>query len=36
MAPIIASTVATFKAEKMYGSAFGIRTRRKISTSPAA
>src|SRR5918996_2873944 len=36
MAPIIASTVATLSAEKMYGSAFGIRTRRKISSSPAA
>ena len=36
MAPIIASTVAIFNAEKTYGSAFGIRTRRKISTSPAA
>src|SRR5918993_65991 len=35
-APIIASTVATFKAVKRYGSEFGIRTRRKISTSPAA
>ena len=36
MAPIIASTVAIFKAEKMNGSAFGIRTRRKISSSPDA
>src|ERR671915_2537973 len=36
MAPIIASTVATFKAVKMYGSAVGKRTRRKISSSPAA
>src|SRR5262245_32057932 len=36
MAPIIASTVAIFKAEKMNGSAFGIRTRLKISHSPHA
>ena len=36
MAPIIARTVATFNAAKRYGSAFGIRTRRKISISPAA
>src|SRR5918999_1036054 len=36
MAPIIASTVAIFKAEKMNGSAVGMRTRRKISTSPQA
>src|SRR5215207_7643406 len=36
MAPIIARTVATFKAENRYGSEFGMRTRRKISTSPAA
>src|SRR5918911_814829 len=35
-APIIARTVATFKAEKRYGSEFGRRTRRKISSSPAA
>src|SRR5215212_1736093 len=32
----MASTVAIFNAEKRYGSEFGIRTRRKISTSPAA
>src|SRR5918992_4621068 len=32
----MASTVATFKAVKMYGSAVGKRTRRKISSSPAA
>src|SRR6476646_4893247 len=36
MAPIIASTVATFNAAKTNGSAVGIRTRRKISSSPAA
>src|ERR671917_1804922 len=36
MAPIMASTVAIFKAEKMNGSAVGMRTRRKISTSPHA
>ena len=34
--PIIASTLATFKAVKMYGSAVGKRTRRKISSSLAA
>src|SRR5213080_2738219 len=36
MAPIIASTVATFNAAKMNGSAVGTRTRRKISSSLAA
>src|SRR6187401_335864 len=36
IAPIIASTLATLSAEKRYGSEFGIRTRRKISRSPAA
>src|ERR671933_1534976 len=36
IAPIIASTLATLSAVKMYGSAFGKRTRRKISNSPAA
>ena len=36
IAPIIARTVATFKAAKMYGSAVGIRRRRKIWSSPAA
>src|SRR5688500_2907074 len=36
MAPIIASTVAIFKAENTNGSAFGTRTRRKISHSPDA
>src|SRR3954451_6296218 len=36
MAPIIARTVATFNAEKTNGRAVGIRTRRKISSSPAA
>src|SRR5213078_3512422 len=36
MAPIIASTLATFSDVKMYGRAVGIRTRRKISSSPAA
>ena len=35
-APIMARTVATFNPVKMNGSAFGIRTRRKISNSPAA
>src|SRR3954451_12684410 len=35
MAPIIARTVATFNAAKTNGSAVGIRTRRKISISPA-
>src|SRR3954471_15759198 len=36
MAPIIASTGATFNAEKTNGSAVGTRTRRKMSSSPAA
>src|ERR687884_1996782 len=36
IAPIIASTLATLSEVKMYGSAFGKRTRRKISSSPAA
>src|ERR671933_589532 len=36
IAPIIASTLATLSAVKMYGSAVGKRTRRKISSSPAA
>ena len=36
IAPIIASTLATFSEANTYGSEFGIRTRRKISTSPAA
>src|SRR5437016_169043 len=36
MAPIIASTLDTLSAVKTYGSAFGMRTRRKISSSPAA
>src|SRR5689334_13131712 len=36
MAPIIARTVATFNAEKTNGRAVGTRTRRKISSSPAA
>src|SRR3954453_1370100 len=36
MAPIIASTVATFNAENTNGSAVGTRTRRKMSSSPAA
>src|SRR5918999_2061516 len=35
-APIIARTLATFNAEKRYGSELGSRTRRKISSSPAA
>ena len=34
--PIIASTVATLSPAKMNGRAAGIRTRRKMSTSPAA
>src|SRR5438046_499137 len=36
MAPIIARTVATFSPVKMNGRADGMRTRRKMSTSPAA
>src|ERR671937_3196231 len=36
IAPIIARTLATFSDEKRYGSEFGSRTRRKISSSPAA
>src|SRR4051812_27090283 len=36
MAPIIASTVATFKAENTKGNAVGARTFRKIVSSPAA
>src|SRR5918911_4260935 len=36
IAPIIASTLATLSEVKMYGSAVGKRTRRKISSSPAA
>ena len=36
IAPIIASTLATFSAVKRYGSAVGTRTRRQISSSPAA
>ena len=35
-APIIASTLATFRAAKRNGSAVGMRTRRKISSSLAA
>src|SRR5919106_2451463 len=35
-APIIARTLATFNAEKRYGSEFGSLTRRKIASSPAA
>ena len=36
MAPIIASTVATFNPENTYGSELGSRTRRKIASSLAA
>src|ERR671914_1666023 len=36
MAPIMASTVATFNPEKTYGSAVGSRTRRKTVSSEAA
>src|SRR5215211_174262 len=35
-APIIARTLATFNAEKRYGSELGSLTRRKIEYSPAA
>src|SRR5919106_1511684 len=35
-APIIARTLATFNAEKRYGSELGSRTRQKIVSSPAA
>ena len=36
MAPIIASTLATLRAAKTYGSEVGIRTRRKTAGLPAA
>src|SRR4026207_1 len=36
MAPIMASTLATFKPEKTNGSEFGIRTRLNVEASLAA
>src|SRR5436305_15029009 len=36
IAPIIASTLETFRPVKMNGRAFGMRTRRKIAIWPAA